>query len=172
MKTTMNTKVVRLILYFFSLISYISLIPLHPMAPPVVPTPGSIRTILSSSYEDHCLGLDSFPNGKCPRNCICEEKYWDVVCESIEDIVENYERSVSDGDNPPPIQPTRERLVEIATRAYWIERGEDMPIRNACTDLLLDWPLPRCMHSMLRNIDQILSDWKELLSEIELIGTS
>ena len=53
-------------------------------------------------------------------------------------------------------------LVTIATRAHWIERGEDVPVNNVYTDLLLEWPLPSCMHSMLRNIDQVIADWKEL----------
>jgi hypothetical protein len=61
--------------------------------------------------------------------------------------------------------PSRQYLMNVATNRYWIEKGRDM-VENPHTDLLLQWPLPACMHFMYRTIDEIVSEWEEKVLSI------
>jgi hypothetical protein len=123
-----------------------------------------------STQESTSEAPDTYPNGKCPRKCICAEKYFGNVCEYLGDVVADYESQIRSDLQPAPPRPTRERLVELATRGFWLEKGQDMPLRNPSEDLDLDCPLPPCFHAMHQNIKNILSDFSDL--EIEVYGRS
>jgi hypothetical protein len=84
--------------------------------------------------------------------------------------VSEYSDQIRERDFPPLARPSRDSLVTIATRAFWLEKGEDLPVRDPSSDLLLYWPLPPCFHSMYKNIDLILSDFADL--ELEVYGRS
>jgi hypothetical protein len=104
---------------------------------------------------------DPFPNGKCPPNCKCEEKYWHDCCESLESVVEEYENKVR-GQKilPLPCRPTKEQLSRIASRTYWLEFGEAMC--SSVDELSFDIGFPECMASFHDNIESILAHLDEL----------
>jgi hypothetical protein len=113
--------------------------------------------------------VNPYPNGMCPpKKCCCDDKYYDNVCEYFVHIVEDYEEQVSNKVEPPPTRPTRDRLIGIATEAYWLEKARHLNIPAANFDL--DWPMPVCFQRMVGNIDIILADFEEL--EIEHYGRS
>jgi hypothetical protein len=84
--------------------------------------------------------------------------------------VSDYSDQIRNRDFPPLAHPSRDHLVGIATTAFWLEKGDDLPVRNPSSDLLLHWPLPPCFHSMYKNIDLILSDFADI--EFEVYGRS
>jgi hypothetical protein len=98
-------------------------------------TPPSSSSTPSTQESTTSEAPDTYPNGKCPRKCICAEKYFGNVCEYLGDIVADYESQIRRDLQPAPPRPTRECLVELATRGFWLEKGQDMPLHNPSEDL-------------------------------------
>ena len=93
-------------------------------------------------------------------------KYYSEICEYLGNEVEEYDYKLETRDKTLPSMPTEAEMTAIATRRYWIEKGESM-VKNPYTDLDLQWPLPRCMHVLLKTIGEIRSDWKGLVVKNE-----
>jgi hypothetical protein len=125
-------------------------------------------TLCRPSSQDTLDCADAHPSGKCPRNCICHEKYYGLVCDQLVGIVSKYSDQIRHCNFPPMARPSRDCLVGIAMRDFWLEKGDNLPVRDPSSDLLLYWPLSHCFHSMYKNIKIILSDFAEL--ELEVYG--
>jgi hypothetical protein len=104
------------------------------------------------------------------RNCICHKKYYSLVCDHLEGPVSDYSDQIRNWGFPPLACPSRDCLIGIVTRTFWLKKGDDLPVRDPSSDLLLHWPLPPCFHSMHKNINLILSGFADL--ELEVYGRS
>jgi hypothetical protein len=108
------------------------------------------------------LCFDPHPNGKCLRSkCACVRKCWDDCCESIEHVVEEHEERLHGFSIwlPPPVRPSKQRLVDAVACTCWTAKVEDMD----CTedDLDLQLPLPERMAGFCSNLDAIFADFDD-----------
>ena len=104
-----------------------------------------------------------YPNGLCPPNCTCVHLYWDDCCEAIQHLVEDYEDMLRSMPAvlPPTARPSRKRLVDAVSYAYWDSRRPDM---NCVDESAVDMnqPLPDCMSGVYANITAIQEDFDAL----------
>jgi hypothetical protein len=131
---------------------------IHNLSQEQLPPPSQLSVNATTQRELH---FDPYPkNGKCPRSkCACVRKHWDDCCESIAHIVEEYEERLRDFSIwlPPPVRPSRQRLVDAVAHTYWSAKAEEMD----CTedDLDLHLPLPDCMAGFHSNLEAIFADF-------------
>jgi hypothetical protein len=123
-----------------------------------LPPPSQLSFEATTQRE---LCFDPYPNGKCPRSkCACVRKHWDDCCESIAHIVEEYKERLRDFSIswlPPPVRPSRQRLVDAVAHTCWTAKAEEMD----CTedDLDLHLSLPECRAGFYSNLEAIFSDF-------------
>jgi hypothetical protein len=128
---------------------------IHNSSQEELPPPSQLSVEATTQRE---LYFDPYSNGKCPRSkCACVRKHWDDCCESIAHIVEEYEERLRDFSIwlPPPVRPSRQRLVDAVAYTYWSAKAEEMD----CTedDLDLHLPLPECMAGFYSNLEAIFA---------------
>jgi hypothetical protein len=126
---------------------------IHNSSQEELPPPSQLSVEATTQRE---LYFDPYSNGKCPRSkCACVRKHWDDCCESIAHIVEECEERLRDFSIwlPPPVRPSRQRLVDAVASTYWSAKAEEMD----CTadDLDLHLPLRECMAGFYSNLEAI-----------------
>jgi hypothetical protein len=130
---------------------------IHNSSQEELPPPSQLSVEATTQRE---LDFDPYPNGKCPRSkCAGVRKQWDDCCESIAHIVEECTERLRDFSIwlPPPVRPSRQRLVDAVAYTYWSAKAEEMD----CTedDLDLHLPLPECMAGFYSNLEAIFADF-------------
>jgi hypothetical protein len=108
--------------------------------------------------------------------CKCDWRYWDDICEYMDNLVEDYEMlQLSEPANPAYsfIQPTEQHLLANASSTDWYVRKPEMHALEEVKERTLGHecqcklpsqvvdgaPLPPCSHWMIKNTEAILFDW-------------